>query len=45
MSATVRNVMTTRVVAVRRDASFKEMAAMRPPGRGDPPGGDPAGAA
>ena len=28
MSATVRDVMTTRVVAVRRDASFKEMAAM-----------------
>jgi CBS domain-containing protein len=28
MSATVRDVMTTRVVAVRKDASFKEMAAM-----------------
>jgi len=28
MSAMVRDVMTTRVVAVRRDASFKEMAAM-----------------
>ena len=28
MSATVRDVMTTRVVAVRRDATFKEMAAM-----------------
>jgi CBS-domain-containing membrane protein len=28
MSATVRDVMTTRVVAVRRDASFREMAAM-----------------
>jgi CBS-domain-containing membrane protein len=28
MSAAVRDVMTTRVVAVRRDASFKEMAAM-----------------
>ena len=28
ISATVRDVMTTSVVAVRRDASFKEMAAM-----------------
>lgn len=28
MSVTVRDVMTTRVVAVRKDASFKEMAAM-----------------
>jgi CBS domain-containing protein len=28
MSATVRDVMTTRVIAVRKDASFKEMAAM-----------------
>lgn len=28
MSATVRDVMTTSVVAVRKDASFKEMAAM-----------------
>lgn len=28
MGATVRDVMTTRVVAVRKDASFKEMAAM-----------------
>ena len=28
MSATVRDVMTTRVVAVRRDATFKDMAAM-----------------
>ncbi len=28
MNAAVRDVMTTRVVAVRRDASFKEMAAM-----------------
>ncbi len=28
MSATVRDVMTTRVVSVRKDASFKEMAAM-----------------
>jgi CBS domain-containing protein len=28
MSATVRDVMTTRVVSVRTDASFKEMAAM-----------------
>jgi CBS-domain-containing membrane protein len=28
MSATVRDVMTTRVVAVRKDATFKEMAAM-----------------
>jgi CBS domain-containing protein len=28
MSATVRDVMTTRVVAVRKDASFREMAAM-----------------
>jgi CBS domain-containing protein len=28
MSATVRDVMTTRVVAVHKDASFKEMAAM-----------------
>ena len=28
MSGTVRDVMTTRVVAVRKDASFKEMAAM-----------------
>jgi CBS domain-containing protein len=28
MSATVRDVMTTRVVAVRKDASFKDMAAM-----------------
>jgi len=28
LSATVRDVMTTRVVAVRKDASFKEMAAM-----------------
>ncbi len=28
MSATVRDVMTRRVVAVRKDASFKEMAAM-----------------
>src|SRR5258708_10397396 len=28
VSATVRDVMTTSVVAVRKDASFKEMAAM-----------------
>ncbi len=28
MSATVRDVMTARVVAVRRDATFKDMAAM-----------------
>jgi CBS domain-containing protein len=28
MNATVRDVMTTRVIAVRKDASFKEMAAM-----------------
>ena len=28
MDATVKDVMTTRVIAVRRDASFKEMAAM-----------------
>ena len=28
MSATVRDVMTTRVIAVRKDATFKEMAAM-----------------
>ncbi len=28
MSATVRDVMTTRVIAVREDASFKEMIAM-----------------
>jgi CBS domain-containing protein len=28
MSATVRDVMTTRVIAVHKDASFKEMAAM-----------------
>ena len=28
MSATVRDVMTTRVVSVRKDASFREMAAM-----------------
>lgn len=28
MSATVRDVMTTRVISVREDASFKEMAAM-----------------
>jgi CBS domain-containing protein len=28
MSVTVRDVMTTRVVSVRKDASFKEMAAM-----------------
>jgi CBS domain-containing protein len=28
MTATVRDVMTTRVIAVRKDASFKEMAAM-----------------
>jgi CBS domain-containing protein len=28
MTATVRDVMTTRVIAVRTDASFKEMAAM-----------------
>jgi len=28
ISATVRNIMTTSVVAVRQDASFKEMAAM-----------------
>jgi CBS domain-containing protein len=28
VSATVRDVMTTRVVAVRKDATFKEMAAM-----------------
>ena len=28
ISATVRDVMTTSVVAVRKDASFKEMAAM-----------------
>lgn len=28
MSATVRDIMTTSVIAVRRDASFKEMAAM-----------------
>jgi len=28
MSARVRDIMTTRVVAVRKDASFKEMAAM-----------------
>ncbi|HEX6932761.1 MAG TPA: CBS domain-containing protein [Streptosporangiaceae bacterium] len=28
MSVTVRDVMTTRVIAVRKDASFKEMAAM-----------------
>lgn len=28
MSTTVRDVMTTRVIAVRKDASFKEMAAM-----------------
>lgn len=28
MKATVRDVMTTRVVAVRKDASFKDMAAM-----------------
>ncbi len=28
MSATVRDVMTTRVVSVRKDASFKEMAGM-----------------
>jgi CBS domain-containing protein len=28
MSASVRDVMTTRVVAVRKDATFKEMAAM-----------------
>lgn len=33
MSAAVRDVMTTRVVSVRTDASFKEMAAMLRSGR------------